>query len=139
MIGWRAVVHRDIGETGSRDAGEPDRQSPGHAGTVDWDSMLLQLANQPVDDGWVTLEEASSAAGISRSTLRSWYRSSQIPSRMVAGIHGPQRLVPLEAVVDRALRSARARRQLEHARSLEAEVEALRQRVEALERHLGIV
>jgi transposase len=116
-----------------RDAG-----SPVQGGAVDWDSMLLQLASQPVDDGWVTLEEASSAAGVSRSTLRSWYRSSQIPSRMVAGIHGPQRMVPLEAVVDRALRSARARKQLEHARSLEAEVEALRRRVEALERHLGI-
>ncbi len=115
-----------------------DDDGPVQDGGVDWDSMLLQLAGQPVDDGWVTLEEASSAAGVARSTLRSWYRSSQIPSRMVAGIHGPQRMVPLEAVVDRALRSARARKQLEHARSLEAEVEALRRRVEALERHLGI-
>lgn len=95
--------------------GDRDADSPVQGGAVDWDSMLLQLASQPVDDGWVTLEEASSAAGVSRSTLRSWYRSSQIPSRMVAGIHGPQRMVPLEAVVDRALRSARARKQLEHA------------------------
>jgi transposase len=117
---------------------DPGAAAPPPDGGLDWDSMLLQLANQPVDDGWVTLEEASSAAGVSRSTLRSWYRSDQIPSRMVAGIHGPQRLVPLEAVIDRALRSSRARRQLEQARSLEAEVEALRRRVEVLERHLGL-
>jgi hypothetical protein len=57
---------------------------------------------------------------------------------MVAGVHGPQRVVPLDIVVDRALRSSRARRQLEHARSLEAEVESLRRRVEAIERHLGL-
>lgn len=106
---------------------------------VDWDELLAQLARQPEEDGWLTLDEASGAAGVSRSTLRSWYRSGQIPSKMVAGVHGPQRLVPLDAVIDRALRSARARRQLEHARSLEAEVAELRQRVETLERHLGII
>ena len=105
---------------------------------VDWDRMLAELATQPVEEGWVTLREASDAAGVSRSTLRSWYRTFQIPSRMVAGTHGPQRMVLLEAVVDRALRSSRARRQLDLARSLEAEVDALRHRVEALERHLGL-
>ena len=67
---------------------------------VDWDSMLAELATQPVEEGWVTLREASDAAGVSRSTLRSWYRTFQIPSRMVAGTHGPQRMVLLEAVVD---------------------------------------
>jgi transposase len=106
--------------------------------SLDWDEMLVQLAKQPQEEGWVTLDEASSATGVSRSTLRSWYRSAQIPSRMVAGVHGPQRLVPLEAVVDRALRSSRARRQLEHSRSLEAEVAELRARLEAIERHLGL-
>lgn len=106
---------------------------------VDWDSMLAQLATQPVEEGWVTLQEASTAAGVSRSTLRSWYRTAQIPSRMVAGTNGPQRMVLLEAVLDRAFRSSRARRQLEKARSLEAEVDALRHRVEALERHLGLL
>ena len=89
---------------------------------IDWDSLLSQLAEQPPEEGWVTLEEASGAASVSRSTLRSWYRSGQLPSRMVPGIHGPQRLVPLDAVLDRALRSTRIRRQLEHATSLEAEV-----------------
>jgi transposase len=105
---------------------------------IDWDDLLLQLANQPLDEGWVTLEEASNAAGVSRSTLRSWYRTAQIESRMVVGIHGPQRLVPLDAVLDRALRSVRGRRQLEHARSVEAEVEELRRRIEAIERHLRL-
>ncbi len=116
----------------------PDDPTPSEGEEVDWDSMLAQLAAQPFDEGWVTLEEASNAAGVSRSTLRSWYRSGQIPSKMVVGGHGPQRLVPLEQVVDRALRSARARRQLEQARSLEAEVAELRRRLEAIERHLGM-
>jgi transposase len=128
------------------DRGRPrDGPVPLHAGDgsssseeVDWDRMLAQLATQPIEEGWVTLQEASSAAGVSRSTLRSWYRTAQIPSRMVAGDHGPQRMVLLEEVVDRALRSSRARRQLENARSLEAEVDALRHRVEVIERHLGL-
>jgi hypothetical protein len=107
-------------------------------GEVDWDGLLSQLARQPQEEGWVTLDEASSASGVARSTLRSWYRSGRLPSRMVAGIHGPQRLVPLDAVLDRALRTSRVRRQLEHARSLEAEVEELRRRLDAIERHLGI-
>jgi predicted site-specific integrase-resolvase len=100
--------------------------------------MLGELANQPIEDGWVTLEEAVAATGVSRSTLRSWYRGGRIPSRMVAGLHGPQRIVPLAAVLDQALASPRSRRQLEHARSLQTEVEELRRRVEALERHLGL-
>lgn len=103
-----------------------------------WDDVLAQLAHEPPDEGWVTLAEASHAAGVSRSALRSWFRSGRIASRMVVGAHGPQRLVPLDAVIERALASARGRRQLEHARSLEAEVESLRGRVEALERHLGL-
>jgi len=106
--------------------------------SVDWDLLISQLAEQPQEDGWVTLQEASSAAGVARSTLRSWYRAGHVPSRMVAGTHGPQRLVPLDAVLDRALQSSRARRQLEHARSLEAEVEDLRRRIRAIERHLGL-
>jgi hypothetical protein len=57
---------------------------------------------------------------------------------MVAGAHGPQRLVPLEAVIDRALRSSRVRRQLERSRSLEAEVDELRRRLDTIERHLGL-
>ncbi len=118
--------------------GEHEKVADVESAVVDWDDLLAQLAAQPQDEGWVTLEEASGAAGVSRSTLRSWYRGGQLPSRMVAGIHGPQRLVPLDVVLDRALRSSHVRRQLEHARSLEAEVEELRQRLAAIERHLGL-
>jgi hypothetical protein len=105
---------------------------------IDWDDLLVQLAEQPLQEGWVTLEEATGATGVARSTLRSWYRSGQLPSRMIAGVHGPQRLVPLDAVLDRALRSSRVRRQLDHTRSLEAEVDELRGRLEAIERLLGL-
>ena len=108
------------------------------AGGVEWDELLEQLTDQPVGEGWVTLEEASSAAGVARSTLRSWYRAGHIPSRMMLGAHGPQRLVPLDAVLDRALRSSRLRRQIEEGRSLAAEVDRLRQRVEVMERLLGL-
>jgi transposase len=110
----------------------------GESSINDWDRMLGELAAQPIEEGWVTLEEAVGATGISRSTLRSWYRSGLIPSKMVAGPHGPQRLVPLDVVVDRALGSSRSRRQLEHARSLRAEVEELRRRIEVIERQLGL-
>jgi hypothetical protein len=47
-------------------------------------------------------------------------------------------MVPLDAVIDRALRSPRIQRQLDHARSVDAEVAELRQRVEMIERHLGL-
>ena len=40
--------------------------------------------------------------GLSRSALRAWYRNGEIPSRLVDGPQGPQRLVPLQAVLDRA-------------------------------------
>ncbi|HUC05852.1 MAG TPA: hypothetical protein VL961_10665 [Acidimicrobiales bacterium] len=104
----------------------------------DWDAVLEQLTSAPLEEGWVTLDEASAAAGVARSTLRSWYRAEQIPSRMVLGPHGPQRMVPLDDVLDRAFRSSRLRRQMEVGRSLSAEVERLRQRVEVMERLLGL-
>lgn len=113
-----------------------------HAGEEDgdrWDRLLGELASHPVEEGWVTLEEAVAATGVSRSTLRSWYRSGRIPSKMVAGMHGPQRIVPLAAVIDAALASPRSRRQLDKARSVQAEVDELRQRLERVERHLGLV
>ncbi|HET9092164.1 MAG TPA: hypothetical protein VFN50_07130 [Acidimicrobiales bacterium] len=103
-----------------------------------WDRLLEDLASQPVEEGWVTLDEATKATGLSRSTLRSWYRTGQVPSRMEAGAHGPQRVVPLAALIDRALASPRSRRTLDEARSLRAEVEELRRRVSRLERHLGL-
>lgn len=115
---------------------QPD--DPGTGSGVDWDDVLDQFTDQPTEPGWVTLDEASTAAGVARSTLRSWYRAGRIPSRMVVGPHGPQRMVPLDAVLDRALRSTRLRRQIEQGRSLAAEVERLRQRVEVMERMLGL-
>jgi transposase len=104
-----------------------------------WDRLLGDLASHPIEEGWVTLEEAVDATGISRSTLRSWYRCGRLPSRMVAGVHGPQRIVPLAVVIDQALTSPRSRRQLEQARTLQAEVDELRQRVERIELHLGLI
>src|ERR1700684_3602388 len=118
-------------------AGEDGGESETASGT-DWDELLEQLPDQPTEEGWLTLEEASSAAGVARSTLRSWYRAGRIPSRMVVGPHGPQRMVPLDAVLDRAFRSTRLRRQIEQGRSLAAEVDRLRQRVEVMERLLGL-
>jgi transposase len=117
--------------------GEPSKTPP-KTPVVGWDDLVAHLSQDPPGEGWVTLAEASGATGISRSTLRAWYRSGHLASRMIAGAHGPQRLVPLDAVIERSLASVRTRRQLEHARSLEAEVQSLRQRVEAIERHLGL-
>ncbi len=113
------------------------RQS-GDSAPDQWDRLLDDLSSQPVEEGWVTLEEAVDATGMSRSTLRSWYRSGRIPSRMIAGMHGPQRIVPLAVVVDQALSSPRSRRQLAQSRALQAEVDELRQRLDRIERHLGI-
>ena len=59
------------------------------------------------DATWVPLAEAERRAGVSRSTLRAWYRTGQVASRLTPGPHGLQRLVPLETVVDRAARSPR--------------------------------
>jgi transposase len=105
---------------------------------IDWDQLLDQLADEPAEEGWVTLGEAADAAGISRSTLRSWYRSGRVTSVMVSGPHGPQRLVPLDAVLDQAFASPRVRRHLDRNRTLQSEVDELRRRIETLENRLGI-
>jgi hypothetical protein len=63
---------------------------------------------RPLPDAtWVPLAEAERVAGVSRSTLRTWYRTGQIASRLMPGPHGLQRLVPLEVVKDKASRSPR--------------------------------
>lgn len=124
-----ARQHPDDGHGGSDDR---DAQA------LDWDELLRQLEHDPPEPGWVTVDEAAAAASVSRSTLRSWYRTGQIPSRMVAGIHGPQRLVPLDAVIERAMKSPRVQKSLARARSLEEEVRELRRRVDALELLLGL-
>jgi hypothetical protein len=44
--------------------------------------------------------QAEAETGVSRSALRSWYRNGEIPSRLVDGPNGPQRLVPFDLVVE---------------------------------------
>jgi hypothetical protein len=87
--------------------------------------------------GWVPLAAAAAEAGVSRSALRSWYRQGDLPSRLVEGPNGPQRIVPHDAVVERATRSPRIRRPAERQVGLEAEVALLRSRLDQLERRLA--
>lgn len=89
------------------------------------------------DVGWVTLSEASEATGASRSTLRAWYRRGDVPSRLEDGPHGPERLVPLDAVLERAQTSPRLWKRAAQALHEEAEVSVLRQRVADLEARLA--
>jgi hypothetical protein len=107
---------------------------------LDWDRALEAWSAEPApsDDAgtWVTLAEAERRAGVSNSALRSWYRSGQVPSRLVDGPHGVQRLVPLDVVLQRAAQSPRIQRRIAGAVGLEAEVAILRRQVEALEARL---
>src|SRR5689334_20704895 len=114
---------------------------------MDWEDRLdaweleLELSAQLEGSDWVTLERAATETGVSRAALRSWYRTGQIPSRLVDGPHGRQRLVPLATVAERAEASPRIRRNVQR-RTAEAEqlailrarVDRLERRVEALER-----
>lgn len=68
---------------------------------------LAGLAAAVGDDTWVTLADAERQGGVSRSTLRTWYRTGQIASRLMPGPHGLQRLVPLEVVLEKAANSPR--------------------------------
>ena len=90
-------------------------------------------------DGWVTLPEASERTGVSRSALRTWYRSGQIRSRLVDGPHGPQRLVHLDEVANRAEASPRIRAKTERDVSLEAQLALMRHRVDQLEIRLAFL
>jgi transposase len=109
----------------------------------EWDDRLaawrdeLELLAKLDDTPWVTLAIAEAEAGVSRSALRAWYRNGEIPSRLVDGPNGPQRLVPLQAVVDRAAQSARIQRRAEREVSLEAQLTLLRHRVDQLELRLA--
>ena len=71
--------------------------------------------------------------------LRTWYRSGQIPSRLVDGPHGPQRLVPLAMVASRAEASPRLRRRTAVSARLadQAELEIMRHRIDQLELRLA--
>jgi len=113
--------------------------------TVDWQDRLdaweieLELSAQLDGSDCVTLDRAAAVTGASRAVLRSWYRSGQIPSRLVDGPHGPQRLVPLALVAARAQASPRLRRSAERRLADQAELEILRHRVDQLELRLAAV
>ena len=83
------------------------------------------------------LARAEAETGVSRSALRSWFRNGRDPSRLVDGPNGPERLVPLDAVVERAARSPRLQRRAERELSLEAQVTLLAHRLDELERRVG--
>jgi len=110
---------------------------------VEWEDRLddweleLELAAQLEGSDWVTLERAATETGTSRAALRTWYRSGQIPSRLVDGPHGPQRLVPLAMVASRAEASPRLRRTAERRLAEQAELEILRHRIDQLELRLA--
>ena len=113
--------------------------------TSEWDDRLarwqdeLDLFAQLDDVPWVPLAQAEAETGVSRSALRSWYRNGEVPSRLVDGPNGPQRLVPLDAVVERAAQSPRIQRRAERELSLEAQVTLLRHRIDQLELRLAAV
>ena len=110
---------------------------------MDWEDRLdeweieLELGAQLEASDWVTLERAAASTGASRAALRSWYRTGQIPSRLVEGPHGPQRLVPLTMVAARAEASPRLRRSAERRLADQAQLEILRHRVDQLELRLA--
>jgi transposase len=110
---------------------------------MDWEDRLdaweleLELNTQLEGSEWVTLERAATDTGASRAALRNWYRTGQIPSRLVDGPHGPQRLVPLDLVAARAEASPRLRRTAERRLADQAELEILRHRIDQLELRLA--
>jgi len=110
---------------------------------MDWEDRLdeweleLELGAHLEGSDWVTLEKAAAETGVSRAALRTWYRLGQIPSRLVDGPHGPQRLVPLAMVAQRAEASPRLRKTAERRIAEEAQLEILRHRVEQLEQRLA--
>lgn len=86
---------------------------------------------------WISLADAEAQVGVSRSALRSWFRSGQVPSRLVDSRHGPQRVVLLDAVIDRAQQSPRLQRRAARALTMEAEVVVLHERLAELERRVS--
>ena len=110
---------------------------------MDWEDRLdeweleIELSTQLEGSDWVPLDRAAAETGASRAALRTWYRTGQIPSRLVTGPHGPQRLVPLALVAARAEASPRLRRTAERRLADQAELEILRHRVDQLELRLA--
>lgn len=112
---------------------------------VDWDELLGRAVELEAAT-WVTIRRAADVSGASRSTLRTWYRSGVIPSRLADGPHGPERHVPLEAVLERAA-AARLRgraadddllqRLADRVAEQAEEIAVLQRRIDALERQVG--
>ena len=107
---------------------------------VEWEALLEEWSAELDGDRWITLAEAEVETGMSRSALRSWYRSGQIRSRMVDGPNGPQRLVPRDAVRLRAALAARRKPGVkldDEVGRLSSEVERLTQELESLSTRLA--
>jgi transposase len=110
---------------------------------MDWEDRLddweleLELTARLEGSDWVTLERAAADTSVSRAALRNWYRTGQIPSRLVDGPHGPQRLVPLAMVAERAQASPRLRKATERRQTDQAQLEVLRHRIDQLELRLA--
>lgn len=108
---------------------------------MEWEDRLAEwreeLALFDRLEGWIPLADAVERVGVSRSTLRNWYRSGQIRSRLADGPYGPQRLVHVDEVEARAARSPRLRNRAEDAIALEAKVVLLQHRVDQLELRLA--
>lgn len=115
----------------------------GAEGAEGWETELeryltqRELFTQLQETVWVPLAQAEAEAGVSRSALRAWFRAGEIPSRLVDSPHGPQRIVPLDAVLDRVASSPRLRRRAERDTGLAHEVAALRQRLADVEHRLA--
>src|SRR5438067_7592628 len=105
---------------------------------LDDDDLARVIAEwrEAADTEWATVAEAERATGVSRSALRAWYRTGEVPSHLVEGPHGQQRLVDLEAVVARAAQAGRrvGRRRVETVELLLDRIDELERRIEALER-----
>src|ERR1700749_2074631 len=111
--------------------------------SVEWEDRLddweleLELGARLDGSDWVTLEKAAAQTGVSRAALRTWYRDGQIPSRLVDGPHGPQRLFPPPVVAQPPEASPRVRKAPEPRLADEAQLELLRHRVDQLELRLA--
>jgi transposase len=112
---------------------------------MDWEDRLdaweteLDLVATLHGSSWVTLGRATVETGVSRAALRHWYRTGEIPSRLVDGPHGPQRLVPLNLVAARAEASPRLRRAADRRRAEQAQWELLRHRLDQIEARLAAI
>src|SRR5580700_8993054 len=112
---------------------------------MEWEDRLdeweleLELGVRIDGSDWVTLERAAASTGVSRAALRNWYRTGQIPSRLVEGPHGPQRLVPLAVIASRAEASPRLRRTAERRIADEARLELILHRIDQLELRLAAI